>query len=248
MLLVLRAVLIISFLILLSAVGIVLCLLRPFHPNNSYVFGRIFSWVGVRILGVKLEVEGAEKLNHGSAIYIANHQHNLDLFVCGRVLSRRTVTIGKKSLRYLPFFGQLFWLAGNILIDRKRQQKAHGTMSETTEALTRKNTSIWVFPEGTRNGGKNLLPFKVGAFRMAVEAQAPLIPICVSSYGDRIQLNKWRSITIRIRVLSPVSTQGLTLDDVPELKQHSESLMYQTIQELDGAREASSASRLPEAA
>jgi 1-acyl-sn-glycerol-3-phosphate acyltransferase len=72
------------------------------------------------------------------------------------------VTIGKKSLRWIPIFGQIYWLAGNVLINRGNAAEAKQTMLETTETLQKRDTSIWVFAQGTRNLGKGLLPFKNG--------------------------------------------------------------------------------------
>ncbi len=70
------------------------------------------------------------------------------------VVPHRTVCIAKKSLKWVPLFGQLFWLAGNVLIDRGNAHKARRAMLTTTHTLQHKDTSIWVFPEGTRNLGK----------------------------------------------------------------------------------------------
>lgn len=94
----------------------------------------------------------------------------------------------------MPLFGQLFWLAGNVLIDRGNAHKARQSMRRPT--LQNEDTSIWVFPEGTRNLGEDLLPpFKKGAFQMAIAAGVPIVPVCVSNYIKRMRLNRWRSTT-----------------------------------------------------
>lgn len=194
----------------------------------------MFGWGGLKILGLTLRLEGREILrNMQPSVMIANHQNNLDLFVFGSIVPKRTVTIGKKSLRYLPIFGQVYWLAGNILIDRKKSRQSINAMSETAEALRHKQTSIWVFPEGTRNYGKDLLPFKKGAFHIAKQAQAPIIPICASSYGRHVDLNKWRAGTILVRVLAPV--EGRLTDDksITELRDELHQVMKETVAALD---------------
>lgn len=225
---------IVVYLFLVAALGIFICLARPFHPDNTRWFGRIYSWGGAAILGIKIRRHNYDSLkNIGPCVYVVNHQHNFDLFICGRVVPKRTVTIGKKNLRYIPFFGQLYWLAGNVFIDRKNGSRSKKTMSSSTRALTTKNTSIWVFAEGTRNRGRNLLPFKKGAFTMAIEAGVPVIPICVSSYVKNMDLKRLRSGIAEIKVLPPISTDNLTYEDIDRLMKQCWDNMKETIDVMD---------------
>lgn len=225
---------IIVYLSLVSLGGIFACLLRPFHPDNTRIFARIFSWGGAAILGLKIRCHNFVSLrNMGPCVYVVNHQHNLDLFVCGRVVAKRTVTVGKKSLRFMPFFGQFYWLAGNIFIDRENPRRSRATISASTRSLTRKNTSIWVFAEGTRNHGRNLLPFKKGAFVMAVDAGVPVVPICVSSYPRYINLRRLRSGVADIKILPPMMTENLTRANVDNLMMQCWEKMRETIAIMD---------------
>lgn len=234
MLYVIRIAGIFLYFMLVSLLGILICLARPFNPDNTRWFGRAFSWGSETILGLKIKRENYHSLKKvGPCVYVVNHQDNLDLFVCGRVVPKRTVTIGKKNLRYIPLFGQLYWLAGNVFIDRENRSSSKKTMSASTRALTEKNTSIWVFAEGTRNRGKNLLPFKKGAFTMAIEAGVPVIPICVSSYAGNLKLNHLQSGRAKIKVLPPISTEHLNLEDVPRLMQQCWETMKETIDTMD---------------
>lgn len=230
----LRIFFIVLYFIFVAAFGILICLIRPFHPDNTRWFGRIYSWGGAAILGIRVRRHNYDSLkNIGPCVYVANHQDNFDLFVTGRVMPKRTVTIGKKNLRYLPFFGQLYWLSGNILIDRKNSSTSKVTMSATTKALTTKNKSIWVFAEGTRNRGKNLLPFKKGAFIMAIEAGVPVVPICVSSYVSNMNLNRLRSVAAEITVLPPIRTDGMTIADIDRVMKECWDNMKETIELMD---------------
>ena len=174
------------------------------------------------------------------SIVIANHQDNLDLFVHGGLIPKRCVSVGKKSLRYLPLFGQVYWLAGNIMIDRKKSKASIEAMTETTEALKYKHTSIWVFPEGTRNKGNNLLPFKKGAFHMAKQADAPIVPICTSAYPKHIKLNRWHAGDIYIQVLPPVETQSVDSNELNSLCQQVHQRMAETIAQLNDKVEQAS--------
>ena len=168
-----------------------------------------------------------------SFLIAANHQSNYDLFVTGAVMPRRTVTIGKRSLLWVPLFGQLYWLAGNVLINRDNAEKAKQAMLLTTHILQNQNTSIWFFVEGTRNLGKGLRPFKTGAFHMAINAGVPIIPVCCSTYKKHLQFNRWHSGTVKIRSLPAIPTAGLTLDDLPSLIKQCRDQMLECIAELD---------------
>jgi 1-acyl-sn-glycerol-3-phosphate acyltransferase len=146
---------------------------------------------------------------------------------------RRTVSLGKKSLKWIPFFGQIYWLAGNILIDRGDAFKAKQAMLKTTDVMCQEDTSIWVFPEGTRNLGRGLLPFKKGAFQMAINAGVPIIPLCCSNYKSAMRLNRWRSGSIIIKTLPPIPTAGLSLGDMPALMARCRRDMEACLAELD---------------
>ncbi len=224
----------IFFFIGISIIGIFACMFRPFNPDNTRLAARVYSWGGTRILGIKVKLHGLENAqNMPPSVVVANHQDNLDLFVCGAVIPKRTVSVGKKSLLLLPGFGILYWLAGNVLINRGNSQNSKTIMNASTEALTKGKRSIWVFAEGTRNKGENMLPFKKGAFRMAIEAGVPIVPICVSSYAGRLDLNKINSGTVNVKVLEPISTEGMSTKDSGQLMDECWHKMKQAIELLD---------------
>ncbi|ERI54190.1 1-acyl-sn-glycerol-3-phosphate acyltransferase [Pseudomonas sp. EGD-AK9] len=220
--------------ILAGLVGLLIGLCRPFNPDNSRLCARLYSLPALCLLRLKLKTEVRPLLEHRRAcVIIANHQSNYDLYVLGRVVPRRTVSIGKQSLKWLPFFGQLYWLAGNVLIDRSNPAAAKRAMLTTTETLRQRDTSIWVFPEGTRNLGRGLLPFKKGAFQMAIAAGVPIIPVCVSNYAKAMRLNRWDSGRILIRSLPAIPTAGLSLDDMPALIERCQQAMSDCIAAMD---------------
>jgi 1-acyl-sn-glycerol-3-phosphate acyltransferase len=217
-----------------GAVNFLIVLWRPFDPDNSRLCGRVYSLPALRFLGLQTELQ-VDELNKltSPCVIVVNHQSNFDLFILGSVVPRRTATIGKTSPRWIPIFGQIYWLAGNVLIERGNAAKAKAAMLKTTNTLQHHDTSIWVFVEGTRNLGKGLLPFKKGAFQMAIAAGVPIVPICCSNYKRTMRLNRWHSGPLRIRALPPLSTAGMTLDDMPELMERCRGQMVECIEALD---------------
>ena len=220
--------------ILAGILGLLIGICRPFNPDNSRLCARLYSIPAQWLLRWNVTIDAQPLLDHQRAcVIVANHQSNYDLYVLGRVVPPRTVTIGKKSLKWVPFFGQLFWLAGNVLLDRGNAIRAKQAMLTTTETLKHKDTSIWVFVEGTRNLGKGLLPFKKGAFQMAIAAGVPIIPVCASTYVNHMQLNRWNSGEIMIRSLPAIPTAGLTQDDLPKLLETCQKQMQECIDAMD---------------
>ncbi|MDU6435505.1 MAG: 1-acylglycerol-3-phosphate O-acyltransferase, partial [Pantoea sp.] len=159
MLLVLRTIFVVIYSILVCVFGCIWCLFSPRNPRHVATFGHLFGRLS-GVFGVKVELRkpaGAE--NYGNAIYIANHQNNFDMITAAKIVQPTTVTVGKKSLLWVPFFGLLYWLTGNLLIDRDNRTKAHSTIGQLVDQFKKKRISFWMFPEGTRSRGRGLLPF-----------------------------------------------------------------------------------------
>lgn len=234
MLLFLRMLLLAVHFVIASVLGLLIGLCRPFNPDNSRWCARIYGVPAMRILGLRVKLEDDTVRDHTrSAVIVANHISNYDLMVFGLTVPERTVSLGKKSLKWIPLFGQLYWLAGNVLVDRGNAVKAKKAMLTTTDTLQHKDMSLWVFAEGTRGHGKGLQPFKKGAFLMAINAGVPIIPICSNNYVRGMNLNRWHSGKVIIRSLAPIPTAGMTADDLPALMADCQARMAACIDELD---------------
>ena len=186
----------------------------------AWAYARTLSWVGLKILGIRVEITGQEHLSDRPAIIVANHQSNYDVVLVGAVYPRKTVVIGKKELLRLPLFGTFFAATGNILIDRADHKGAVAGLDKAVDALRERRVSIWVFPEGHRSRGTGLGAFKKGAFHMAIAAGVPVIPIVCSS-TDRV-INARTKIApggvLKIHILPPISTDGMQASDAERLK------------------------------
>lgn len=233
MIAVVRLILLVLFFIISTVAGLLICLVRPFHPNNVYIFSHWYGWMS-RIFGISVEVRCDSAIDPAKPyVYIANHQNNLDLFTISNGVQPRTVTIGKKSLKFIPFFGQLYWLSGNILIDRNNKSKALNTMLTAAERINRDRLSVWMFPEGTRSYGRGLLPFKMGAFHIALEAAVPLVPVCMSSTHGQFKLNRWNNGKVIIQLMAPVALPEREQMNIREFAQSMHQQMQQQIALLD---------------
>ncbi|XP_064249444.1 1-acyl-sn-glycerol-3-phosphate acyltransferase beta isoform X5 [Passer domesticus] len=187
--------------------------------------------------GVRFEVKGLENFKvEGPAVIVSNHQSVLDMMGLMEVLPDNCVQVGKKELMYMGSVGLIMYLGGVIFINRKSTSSAKMVMSEVAKTMVAENVKVWVYPEGTRNCTGDLLPFKKGAFHLAVQAQVPVIPVVYSSfttfYNPKTKL--FTSGKIKVEVLPPVETKGLTSDDVTDLSDRCFSTMRETLFKLSG--------------
>lgn len=235
----LRYILLAIHIVIASLIGLLIGLCRPFNPDNSRLCARVYGTPALRIMGFRLRIEADGVLKHKRpAVIIANHISNHDLFVLGQAVPPRTASLGKTSLKWVPLFGQLYWLAGNVLVDRGNAAQAKKAMETTTDTLQHKDMSLWVFVEGTRGHGKGLGPFKKGAFLMAINAGVPIIPVCANNYTRTMDIGRKVGGVAIIRTLPPISTEGMTPDDVPALMQRCHADMAACIDQLDREAEA----------
>ena len=220
------------FAILMFVFGCGYCLLSPRNPKHVFTFGRYFGRMS-KIFGMKLELRIPEDAySRGQHVYVANHQNSWDLFTISSAVTPKVVTVGKKSLAWMPLFGQLYWLTGNILIDRANRSKAVGTIDQVVTSLKESDVSVWMFPEGTRSRGRGLLPFKTGAFHAAIGAGLPIIPIVCSSTGG-VKLNRWNNGHVIVEMLPSISTEDYDKSNVRQLANLAREQMAAKLEELD---------------
>lgn len=201
----------------------------PFD-RTRYHAGRTFRIVGASTVWLnplwKFSTDGL-RIRDPRRPYVAvsNHESYADIFLISH-LPWEMKWLGKEQLFKIPFLGWMMWLAGDVPVKRGRKDSIVTAMTACGAKLKQK-LSVMIFPEGTRTPDGELLPFKDGAFRLAIENGAPILPIVVA--GTRramakhtFQFQKTRAIC---RVLEPIETTGLTLADLATLKQRTREAM-----------------------
>ena len=101
-------------------------------------------------------------------------------------------------------------------------------LDQAVRALRERNVNIWIFPEGTRSHGQSMGTFKKGGFHMAVAAQAPLVCVVLDPITEVLDTARHRAPggRIRVRILPPVSTVGLTVSQVDDLRRDMEARFH----------------------
>ncbi|MFL5349657.1 MAG: lysophospholipid acyltransferase family protein [Hyalangium sp.] len=204
-------------------VQLVLAVLTWPFDRRKVITGRCFRLIGVTAAKLtpfwRFGVHGTvpQRLPPRTVV-VSNHESNADPFLIS-FLPWEMKWLGKASLFKIPAVGWSMWLAGDIPVTRGDQESARGAMAQCAKWLD-KGMPVMIFPEGTRSKTDELLPFKDGAFRLAIETGADLLPLAVSGTRRALPKHSWRFARSKglVTVGTPISTQGMTLADVERLK------------------------------
>nr|XP_037270441.1 1-acyl-sn-glycerol-3-phosphate acyltransferase alpha-like [Rhipicephalus microplus] len=230
--------------LIVCALACIPSVFRPFDPENM-----LFISFGLKHLRWTIGVEAVllheERIPKDRRfIMVVNHQSSLDVYGLMHVWQEfhPCLAVMKRELVYTGPLALVCYLAGCIFIDRHDPRQSHRALNERLDDIRNGKASFMVFPEGTRNPEPKMLPFKKGAFHMAVDCQAPVVPVVLSNYKsffcceDKI----FNDGVIKLTVLPVVSTDGLTLRDVSDLTKRVQSMMQD---ELDQQRDEVEATR-----
>jgi 1-acyl-sn-glycerol-3-phosphate acyltransferase len=223
-------------------VAVVWALTAPFDPGR-YAAGRTFRLIAV--FTVKLN----PLWNFGTAgrlvrdprrpyVAVSNHESYADIFLISH-LPWEMKWMSKETLFRIPCMGWMMRMAGDIRVVRGERASAIQALAAARDRIG-KRVSVMIFPEGTRSRGDGLLPFKDGAFRVAIETGAPVLPLVVA--GTRRAMAKgsfrFQKARARVKVLDPIETGGLTIADVGALRDRVRALIADAhaalLAELDG--------------
>jgi 1-acyl-sn-glycerol-3-phosphate acyltransferase len=169
-------------------------------------------------------------------VVVSNHESFSDILLISH-LPWEMKWLSKAELFRIPILGWMMWLVGDIALKRGFGPSAVEAMARCRKALANR-VSVMIFPEGTRSKTAELLPFKDGAFRLAVEAGVPILPLAVSGTSTALRKHDWRfgRSVAEVRVLEPVETAGLTVADVPALKARVRTMIVEARDALAAAR------------
>lgn len=205
--------------------------------NENFIYSpvRMFIRAGLAMVGVRVEVTGIEKLDPNQTyIFTPNHQSLIEVPLFVTYLGRNPAYLGKKEVFKYPVFGFGIRLIGVVPVDRSNSPAAVESAKVATENL-RGGKSYVVYPEGTRSRDGRMLPFKKGAFMMAIDAGVPVVPITVSGATrimPKAEIKVFPS-TVRITIHDPIDTAGYSKDNVVELMERTRAKIFSALDETE---------------
>jgi len=209
-----------AILLWLPAMALVWLVCAPFDRNRRVV-GRFLRWLAVLATWTfppwRLRIEGRWPRDRRAYVVVANHQSMLDIFMLSRI-PREMKWVAKAELFAVPWVGWMFRISGDIPVRRSEAASGRAALARARDYLDH-GMSVIFFPEGTRSRDGRMLPFKPGAFKLALEAGVPVLPVAVNGTADGMPKGSpWvRPAVAWGRILEPVETAGLREEDLPRL-------------------------------
>ncbi|MEO8294137.1 MAG: lysophospholipid acyltransferase family protein [Gemmatimonadota bacterium] len=227
--------------LIMFPVMIILYILTARRDPGLYLVGRVFRLIGVVTFMVnplwRVKISGI-KVPDPRRPYVAvsNHESFADiLLLCN--LPWEMKWMSKIEILRIPYLGWMMQLAGDIPIDRGSRESAVKAMELSRRSL-RNHVSVMIFPEGTRSTTDELLPFKDGAFRLAIKTGTPLLPLAIIGTRDALAKHDWRfgPANAEVKVLPPVEVTGLGLKDTEALKERIRTMIQEARIEMRSAQ------------
>jgi 1-acyl-sn-glycerol-3-phosphate acyltransferase len=189
---------------------------------NAHKVSRFWAWLLFTFFFIRTNIKGKEYIDPNQAyVFVSNHSSQLDIPLFARACTNTFRFLSKIEVTRIPLIGYIVKRI-YITVDRKDRRDKVRSVEKMKSSLLDDGVSIVLFPEGTRNRSERpLLDFKDGAFRLAVEAQLPIAVLTILNTREYLPANKFEMKPGVVRAIwsEPIQTKGLTLDDIPKLKE-----------------------------
>jgi 1-acyl-sn-glycerol-3-phosphate acyltransferase len=216
---------------------ILMCLgLRSAVSSLTCLVEQIWGWVLIWIVGCDIKIRGRENIpQKGGLCFVSNHCGYFDIVLILATAGRQIGFIAKKELMFIPFINFWILLIGGFFIDRKSVRKSSATIKAAVKRI-RAGDSILIFPEGHRSKGQGLLPFHSGSFKLATEAEAPIVPVSITgSYEVFEKTGRVTAAPVRVVFGKPIMTRDIPAGDRRQaLSDHVRELIAAGLAESEG--------------
>lgn len=208
-------------------------ILTAWWDRRRWYTGRVFRF-GTKVLVAlnpwwRIEVVGTPPARSSEPfVAVCNHESMADILLVG-TLPFDMKWLSKSQIARIPVLGWMMWMAGDIVVNR-RDSKSRGQSYEEMVGWIEKGASIMIFPEGTRTRTGDLLPFRNGAFRLALETGRPIQPLSVSGARQAIRADSavFGRARVTVRMLDQISTEGMSDSDVNELRDRVRTIIAES--------------------
>jgi 1-acyl-sn-glycerol-3-phosphate acyltransferase len=215
-------------------IGSYLIVLLKVRPKTRQVprVMRIWARLFLLVTGTRVTVEGTERIDPaGSYVFVGNHSSNLDIPVIMGKLPVSIRFLAKKEMFKVPVLGGAMRAIHMVETDRRLGPTAHRAINQQVAAVVTEGLSLMIFPEGTRSEGHEMLPFKKGAFRIAVDNEMPVVPVTIIG-----TLEAWkphskliRGGRVRLVIHDPIPTADLDRNLLNDLRDRVRSTVAEAL-------------------
>ena len=226
--------------IVVAGTGVVLCHTLGLRKASSWFRKKAWASLTIKFALANVEIEGLEHLNHdGSLVLTPNHQGVLEYPIFHSRFQRRPYFLAKANMAKIPFFGQAMVASGTLFIHREDGNQAVTILQQEEQAIIDRKKLIVDYPEGTRTRDPQhrIGPFKKGPFVLAIRTQSPVVPMVITGIADFLPADHWLmnpAPRIRMKILPPIPTRGMTYADRDRLRDEVRDLMIKTYLEMGG--------------
>lgn len=215
-------------------IGSYLIVLLKVRPKTRQVprVMRIWARLFLLVTGTRVTVEGAERIDPaGSYVFVGNHSSNLDIPVIMGKLPVSIRFLAKKEMFKVPVLGGAMRAIHMVETDRRLGPTAHRALTDQVTAVVAEGLSLMIFPEGTRSESHDMLPFKKGAFRIAVDNDMPVVPVTIVG-----TLEAWKPHSklihggrVRLVIHDPIPTTDLDRNLLNDLRDRVRSTVAEAL-------------------
>lgn len=184
------------------------------------------------ISGVHLTVRGLENIPADTPVlYVGNHRSYFDIIIGYTLAKNNTGFIAKKEMEKLPFISVWMKFINCQFLDRDDIKEGLKMVLRCID-LIKAGTSIWIFPEGTRTPGNDMLPFKEGSFKIAEKTGCPIIPVSINNTENIFENHiPWvKSSHVIFEFGKPVDVKNMSREERKHLGAHIQGIIKETVE------------------
>ncbi|MGL5346636.1 MAG: lysophospholipid acyltransferase family protein [Peptostreptococcaceae bacterium] len=183
---------------------------NKYNLNDKFAVAQNYINKSLYTANININIKGKENLPSGNVLFVSNHSNWADAFILLSVVDRPCGMVIAKEANWekVPLISGWTSMLNCLHLDRKNNRRALKTMQDGTQILLNKS-SLGIFPEGVVTKSDKLLPFKDGAFRMAIKAQVPIVPICIKNSKNIFSMtSRWTGnlypTSVDVEILKPI--------------------------------------------
>jgi 1-acyl-sn-glycerol-3-phosphate acyltransferase len=225
------AALVLALLTVAAIPVLLVCML--FGLRDAFLaYGYWMMKVGRLILGIRLDVEGLDRLDRKVPyVFMSNHLSFLDAPLLVTVIDRPVRFVAKRFVFRIPVLGQGMHFSGYVPLDKEGVGEGRKRIARAVDLIRDKGYSFLVYPEGTRSGEGKLLPFRRGGFFLALAAGVPIVPVSIRGTYELMprRSRRIRKGLVRFAFHEPIAVSGYAPETLPELMERVRAAIASTL-------------------